>query len=161
MSGVIIKLQRYEILMGANTGVMRMLASICSPQKNKVKNKDFGWHSDVEGACAEVAFAKYMRLYWDGSINTGKAPDVGGYQVRHSEPDGNSLIVRSSDSDDQVFVLVTGKAPTFTIRGYLFGREAKHDQYIRDPGDKYPAWFVPQDKLKPIEELKGEFKAAW
>ena len=141
----------YEIVLAAGVGVRRRTASI------RLKNKDHDhfsgsgvghWDVDIEGALAELAFAKHMDLYWDGSVNTGKAADVGGYQVRHTLHEDGCLIVRQRDSIDDRYALVTGNhIDGYLVRGWRFGYEATTDDYLRNPGNKEPAWFVPQSDL--------------
>lgn len=142
-----VKLNNSEVFLAATVGVRRMITSFMSPEMNKVANEKFGWHSDIEGACAEMAFAKATGMYWGGTVNTFKLPDVAGIQIRHTEYDNGHLIVREDDKDDEMFVLVTGKAPHFTVRGCLLGADAKRPEYFR--GEGYPAWFVPQSALEP------------
>ncbi|MEO2054715.1 MAG: hypothetical protein ABGX83_05390 [Nitrospira sp.] len=149
-----VTLSSYEIYMAACVGVARRLASFKRGETNKVQNKDFGWHSDIEGACAEMAFAKYLGVFWDGSVNTFKRPDVGNIQVRHTQHERGCLIIRGADIDSQVFVLITGHHPKFEICGWIVGRDAKREEYARDPHGKYPAWFVPAKELRPIAEIR-------
>jgi len=39
------------------------------------------------------------------------------------------------------------------IRGYIKGKDAKKKEWLKSPGGWKPAYFVPQSKLKPIEDL--------
>ena len=136
--------------MAATVGAMREISSYKSRFTNPVQNKDFGWHIDIEAACAEVALAKHLGVFWDGSVGTGKAIDVGKYQVRHTPRENGALIIRPRDSDFEQFVLVTGVAPDFIIRGWILGVDGKVQKYLRDPNGKFPAYFVPQSDLKAI-----------
>jgi hypothetical protein len=145
-----VRLTQYEIYMGSCVGSARMLASLKRGQTNKVQNKDFGWHSDIEGACAEIVVAKALNVYWGGSVNTFKLPDVAGVQVRHTQLDDGCLIVRSDDSDSEIFVLVTGSHPDYEIRGWCSGLDAKKKGTERNPGGNFPAWFVEQSQLEDI-----------
>ena len=145
----------YEIFMGAEVGLARMIASMKMSGTNKVNNKDFGWHSDIEGALAEVAVAKHLNIFWDGSVNTFKRPDVGSLQIRHTQHKNGCLIVRRGDSDDEIYVLVTGTHPEDELRGFMHGFEAKVDEFWRNVDGKVtsPAWFVPQSRLTKMELL--------
>ena len=93
-------------------------------------------------------------MFWDFSVNTFKKPDVGKIQIRHTTRNSVKLIVRPDDSDEEIFVLVTGEIPEFTIRGYMRGCEAKQDQFIDNPGGGKPCWMVPQDDLRPVRPVK-------
>jgi len=145
----------HEIYIAACIGVARRLASIKRGETNKVQNKDFGWHSDIEGACGELAVAKFLGVFWDGSINTFKSADIGmSLQIRHTQHEDGCLILRSGDATTDTYILVTGSHPKYEIRGYIAGYEGMIDDFIKDPNGKYPAWFVPQENLNPISELR-------
>lgn len=146
-----VRLEKYEMIMAAYVGLRRHIEKFDSKLKNNHGNPRFGWHTNVEGACAELAVAKHFGVYWDGSVNTYKAPDVCGWQVRHTELDDGSLIVRDDDANDQAFVLVTGQAPEYELRGWLYGREAKRAEWHYRSGT--PCWMVPQKSLSSIELL--------
>ena len=140
--------------MAAIVGVRRKIHSLGSKDTNHVGNKKFGWQEDIEGACAELAVGKAFNIFWNGSVNTYKAPDLSGrLQVRYTELDHGSLIFRGNDNVNDNFILVTGLAPNYIIRGWLKGCDAKQDEYIKYPDDKIPSWFVPQNKLLPIGQL--------
>jgi hypothetical protein len=53
--------------------------------------------------------------------------------------------------------LVTGLAPVFILRGWIWGREGKRDEWWTDPACGRPAFFVPQNALRPMRKptLKG------
>lgn len=151
---MIVSLKAYEVYIAAMVGARRTISSLGSSKTGNV-NADVGWHTDIEGAGGEMAVAKALDVYWDGSVDTYKLPDVGKYQVRQTELSNGSLIVREGDSDDEIFILVTGKAPLYEVRGYMLGAAAKREEFVRDPHGMSPAWFVPQGKLSPIEDLIG------
>jgi|TARA_R100000093_G_scaffold38337_1_gene20169 hypothetical protein len=150
-----VQLTKSEMYYAALVGVRRNIASFQVESTNKVKNKDFGWHIDIEAACGEMAVAKYFNLYWDGSVNTFKLPDVGGFQVRHTQKQDGCLIVRPRDSDDEAYVLVVGTSPVYWVAGWCYGYEAKQEQHV-EPGynGMPPAWFVPQANLHSVNQLK-------
>lgn len=111
---------------------------------------------NINGAAAELAVAKWLNIYFVGSVNTFKEiPDVGRFEIRHTELDNGSLIVRKPDPDDRRYILVTGKLPKLNIRGWLLGADAKKTQWCRDYGGRPPAWFVPQNGLKSLDKLKA------
>jgi len=140
----------HEVYMGACIGVARQLASLRRGETNKVQNVDFGWHSNIEASCAELALAKHLGVFWDGSINTFKEPDVGCLQVRHTQLTDGCLILRNRDDAETRYVLVVGTHPEYLIVGWAWGGVVMRDKFLRDPGGKYPAWFVPQVELQPI-----------
>lgn len=148
-----VTLSQFEVLQAAMIGIRRRLAVLGSTKTNKVNNAQFGWHTDIEAACAEMAVAKILGVYWAGSVNTWQGPDAGNFQVRHTAHDNGCLIYRKDDPDNDVYILVTGSAPLFCVRGWVRGADAQHPDYWHRDG--YPAWFVPQSALRPISELTG------
>ena len=77
--------------------------------------------------------------------------DVGrNVEVRCTDLADGCLIVRANDAPERWYVLVTGKPPTFTVRGYIRGADARRPEYMRDPHGHRPAWFVPQSHLTPL-----------
>lgn len=106
------------------------------------------WATDIDGAAAEMAYAKSVGCFWCAGLNTFKAPDVGSIQVRSTAHRNGHLIVRRNDADDDTFVLVLTDAPIFDIIGSMKGVEAKADEFWREPrNNEAGAWWVPQDRL--------------
>jgi hypothetical protein len=152
-----IVLARHELRFAAIVGIERHVLSIESKDRNKVANAGFGWHTDIEAACAEMALAKKSGRYWDGSFGTFKLPDVGSIQVRHTDGRDNCLIVRGGDADNDVFCLMVGRSPAFSFRGWIRGGDAKREEFVRNPGGAMAAYFVPQSALiasNPFEAAK-------
>jgi hypothetical protein len=108
------------------------------------------WSNDIEASGAEIAFARFIGEDWIGAVNTFNAPDVGqDWQVRYTDRDYGCLIIRKKDKVklDQKFVLITGSMPVFYIKGYMIGRDAIKDEFLKNPNNGEPAWFVPQRSL--------------
>lgn len=146
----------YEVEYAAMVGIKRQIRSRSSKDHNKIQSKDFGWHTDIESACAELAVAKALNLYWDGSINVSKRPDIpSGLQIRHTSFDSGHLIVRPGDPLEHRYILVTGTSPLYCLRGWLWGYEVKSigDWRKHINCDGY-AWWVSQEKLNPIITLE-------
>jgi hypothetical protein len=110
---------------------------------------------EIVGVCGEMAFCKGMRRFWSPSVNTFHAiADVGeNIEIRSTDRDDGSLIIRENDDPDRWYVLVTGNPPEMTIRGCIRGADALQDQWLRNPHGHRLAWFVPQAALRPP---KGE-----
>ena len=155
--GVRIRLERYECILAAEVGMRRHLAALWDQRADRHGFTGDGWGIHIEGAAGEMAFAKSSDMYWSGSVNTfNGGGDVGhNIQVRTRSSHDFDLIIRSGDSDDSVFVLVTGAIPDFWVRGWLWGREGKIDRYLQNHGGRPPAWFVPSRNLRPL----GMFEA--
>lgn len=140
----------------AMVGVCRNLASLQKGlNDNERCDKNTNWQNDIESAGAECAAAQALNRYWPGGVNTFEAPDIPpDIQVRSSIEEGYSLLVRKKDKDEERFVLVIGKMPTFDIVGWLYGHEAKMERWLRNPDNKGPAYFVPQGYLNPMENFE-------
>jgi len=108
--------------------------------------------SHCEGACGEIAFAKWRNLYWPARINNFKEADIGdNIQIRTSSRHDGELVVRNDDLakiPNHVFVLVTGLCPDYQIHGWIYGHEAKREEFKKAPGGRPPAYFVPQSELR-------------
>lgn len=143
-----------ELHMCATIASCRHIESLVSGRRDRhgAANSDNGLGKHFDGACGELAFCKARDLHWGGTVNSFKGADVGrNVQVRTRSEHGYDLIVRSDDSDLDWFVLVTGKPPTFVVRGYIRGRDAKRAEWIHNHGGHGPAYFVPQSALRAFE----------
>lgn len=138
-----------EVEIAARVGLERQIASMRNSLRDKHGYEGSGWNIHIEGAAGEMALAKMLDRYWDGSVGAfKKGGDVGKIQVRtRSQPDYD-LIVRDDDADDSWFVLVLGRIPHFTVVGYIKGADAKLPEFLQDYGGRPPAYFVPQQSLK-------------
>lgn len=151
----VVTLETYEWAMAASAGMRRQMAAVAAGLEDKHGFNGDGWGVHIEGACGEMAVAKALGIYWDGSVNTFKRPDVASLQVRTRSEDWHDILVRPGDGDDDIFVLVTGRSPSFTIQGWIRGSEAKVSEFLATHGGRPPAYFVPQKRLRPMSELHG------
>jgi hypothetical protein len=157
--GLKVTLNSYEVGGGVRVGGSRHYHAL---KANKPDCHGFdgdGWGAHIEGALGEQAVAKALNIYWDGSVNTWKAEDLAGIQVRTRREHWHDLIVRPDDSDASAWVLVTGKEGDYIVRGWIAGGEAKRQEWLKDHGQRPKAYFVPQSALRPLAELKRK-KAA-
>ena len=147
-----ISLTTEEIELGASAGVRRRIRRIEEGRKDFVSTPD-GFQRDIDGALAELAFAKALGLFWGGLGGRGAA-DVGrDFEIRTSHNQGASMIVRDYDSDAARFVLILGGSQDFEVVGWMFGRECKSSEWLRRPNAETAAFFVPQDALRPMWEI--------
>jgi len=152
-----ITLSLEEIAMAAAIAVHRGVDAIRHDRKNQHGFKGNGWTENIEGYGAELAVSKALNLYYSAGDGKGfKGADVSEkIQVRWASQDNYRLIVRGADQTDYIYVLVTGEAPEYDIKGFMPGHIVKQDKYFSNPGNGRPdAWWVPQSDLKPIEFLK-------
>lgn len=150
----VMQLTAHEIFHAALVGVTRQIDNLRNHRLDRYgASTEEGWRLHIEGACGELAVARYFDRYWSGNLGNLQAPDVGAFQVRtRPRPDGN-LILHPSDADDEEFVLVTGTAPRFELRGWIRGAEGKRQEFWKDPAGGRPAFFVPASALHPMEAL--------
>jgi hypothetical protein len=116
---------------------------------------------DLIGSSGEMAVAKALNLYWGIEMNNTTI-DVGGMvEVRTVTRDDKRLILHKDDKADLPYVLVCNKLKTneFWLKGWIFGKEGMLEEYWADPQKtNRHAYFVPDSKLRPIEELKAWVK---
>lgn len=143
-----------EMLLAATTGVHRNVAAIRRGLPDVAGHSGSGWDLHVEGACGEMAVAKHLGLFWNGSINTFRSGnDVGAWQVRTRSRADYDLVVRPNDKPENIFILVIGIAPVFDIIGWISGSDARRDEWKQTYGGRPEAWFVPQKNMNPMNTL--------
>jgi len=136
-----------EMLVAAVSGAMRLI----SAEKKKLTPTAHGprdWNYEIEGAMAEVAFAKFRKAYFDPSLNWFGLKDVDGYGVRHTGRADGCLIIRPEDGDGK-YALVTGGRGRYRVAGWQLAEEVKgwDECYKTFDDNREPAWFAPQDRL--------------
>jgi hypothetical protein len=151
---MIVKLTKSELMVAGLVGNMRSISSLGRLVQNKHSPNDSQWQIDVDGAAAEMAFAKWMNVYYEPTLNTFKDPDVGRVQIRSTKHEHGKLIVRDRDVKNEIIVLVINAMPEYRMAGWIYTDDAKQDKYIYDPNSKNaPAWMVPQSDLNKMEDL--------
>ena len=113
------------------------------------------WATEIESCCAEIAVSKHLGVYWSGGVFDGEraAHDVAGRQVRHTVYHTGKLIIYPEDKPEEKFVLVTGKAPNYVIRGWAFAMDAQckgrdHVWWTSPKNKRSPSWWIPQESLR-------------
>jgi hypothetical protein len=154
-----IELDWYSISRAAQIGCMRQIDALQNNYrlKNNVGESD-SWTLHIEGAAGELATAKRFNGYWPALVGNPRAPDVR-INGRWCEVKTNKsrqwtdLIVGHDDPDDYPYIGVLSFLPVFIITGWLPAAEIKLAKWWRDPVGGRPAYFVPRDELRPMEEL--------
>lgn len=115
---------------------------------------------EIVGACGEFAAAKALDIFWPASVNTfHRTTDLPhNIEVRSTSREGGrtSLILRNNDPDDRIFILVVGEPPVMRVIGWFIAGDGKRPEYLDNPHDHRPAWFVPKEDLHPIHILITE-----
>jgi hypothetical protein len=154
---MIIELNAKEMMLASMNGQMRQIQNL----KKKYRAPTMGcghfndWQLHIEGAMAEWAVAKYLKIYPEG-FGFGQG-DLGIYEVRSSPKESTLMYMKGTDKDNHIFIRVTGINGRYKIHGWIMGKDGKG--YPKE--DKYqngrPAIWVPYEALKPMDELpQGE-----
>ena len=148
-----------QCVQAALGGAMRRIFALQAgrPDRYGYKERD-PWGTDIESAGAELATALELGLYW---TPWAKQPqdvpaDVGrNVGVRWRSLDHGCLITHHTDEDDHYYVLVTGRMPNYTPRGFMRGAETKTPERWGDPFHTgRPAFWTEQSDLLPFDELR-------
>ena len=147
-----VSLSPIELELAAIIGVKRQTENLFRRRQDAYgASKEGGWSLHIEGAAGEMAVAKAFNRYWQGNLGDLRADDVDKLQVRTRSRHDYELTLHPDDPDDRGFMLVTGLAPNFCIRGWVWGREGKLPEYWRDPAGGRPAFFVPHSVLRKLK----------
>lgn len=165
-------LDRFERELGFQVGCLRQQESLRREvaDKNGAQMED-GFNIHIMGATGEVAFCKSVGLFKtlpNGfkaypilSVNAGKAPDFGkNIQVRTRSKQYYELLLRPDDSPNELYVHTVQGSQFWTIKGWIWGWEAKKTEWIRNPMGRGSAYFVPEEALHdisliPVESYEG------
>ncbi len=153
-----ITLNKVEFWNAINVGIIRQMQNISKGRIDAYGAQEMdGWGIHIEGACGEAAIAKLFNIYYNGNIGNLNAVDVNHnkikLEVRTTQSHTNRLIMHDKDKDDAYYILLTGKAPTFVVRGYIKGIDGKNEKFWDNPTKYRPAYFIAQSQLLPIENL--------
>lgn len=108
-----------------------------------------------DGCLGEMAFAKGRNLYWSGAgVDFRNESDVGKVQVRMTRHRNGCLLHRPNEAHlEDPWVLVIGEESrddTYHLGGWLYGHELRREEWLRAPAGRPPAYFAPQNALRPI-----------
>lgn len=85
--------------------------------------------------------------------------DVVSCEVRSTNRGDGCLILHPSDDDNRAYVLALVRAQyRVVLAGWAFGSRGKNKDKFWRSDVRAPAFFVPQDQLRPMRELK---KIVW
>lgn len=152
---IVISLTAIEVEMAVLVGGRRNVHCLFGHSKPTfgLEKDQPSWNYHVEGAAGEMAFCKWLNEFWIGGFCTFKGADHStNIQVRTNRREDGCLNVRPKDNDSHYYVLLTGIAPTYIIRGWILGKNAKKKQWLTRYGKKYdPCYAVPQSELNPFK----------
>lgn len=113
---------------------------------------------NIRGFGAELAAARVTGLELDWSYlassyrRSEKRPDLGlRTEVRNAKSADGRLWASRYDHIENVFLLVTGSMPTFTVRGWIEGHELLvPENHLSPPEVRYAGWFMRPEDLNPF-----------
>ena len=117
----------------------------------------------VRGECAGYLYLKPVKwnAYKPGraALRLADLEDWIDAKTRHKA--WHDLIVQKNDRPDWAYLHVLAHDhPRYCLVGWCYGREAKHDRFLKDPAGGREAYFVPQDSpiLRPVADLLTEVR---
>ena len=147
---MIAELDIYEIRVAAQVGLQRQLEDIHANKKSySGESKEGAWSRHIEGALSECALAKVMNVYWNK--RSFPHPDVGDVDCRSTPYHTGHLQIKKNDPEDRKFYLLIGINGKYRIAGWIWGKDAKKQQYWGTKGDaRDPCYWIPQSDLIPF-----------
>lgn len=157
---MLIKLDNTELAQCTVWGLQRYMRKLNGNWGGHHYNNSLSFQERVaeeaEGLAAEWAVSKYYNLPFDPETSNEhykQKADVGNaIEVRWSKWNDGHLIVYEYDRKSDIAVLVIGKSPTYTIKGWIPVAVAQKERYRHAT---QPTWWVAQHHLQPIETLKA------
>jgi hypothetical protein len=147
-----------EVFQAGLIALMRMIKNLQVGAKERYGAQGISLDYNFNGCLGEIALAKWTDTFWSGSLGNYRAKDVGDrWQVRAASSPAGRLILHPEDSDDDQFVLALvphESLPRVVLRGWTRGRDGKREEYWADPKTGRPAFFVPQEVLLAMEDLR-------
>lgn len=109
----------------------------------------------LRGFAAELAVALEAGLRWNRALlgrryrHGEKVADVGkNVEVRNALRQDGELAIYDNDPDQRICVLVTGRVPTFTIRGWIRAIDGRIGS--GQPLGNGLRWFIPMEQLERL-----------
>lgn len=134
----------------------RTLGAIANGAMHRAGANPNPWLNEWGSVCAECLVARYHNVYWPANGNVGsdkRDGDVAGWQVRWTPREHGALLLREDDDPADAYILVTGRIPLLTIRGWITGADG-----VRASGgleerraDMAACFYVPQLVLAPLD----------
>jgi hypothetical protein len=144
----------------AHTVALERIAQIQGQADDKSRyDKRLNFHEYVaqvaESIVAEILVARYLGyVNFDPRASRFKdTADIGSFvEVKWTRYENGQMIIYENDRNTDVAILVTGSSPNYSLAGWIPVAMAKKPKYRNS---KQPTWWVTQQNLQPIENLKG------
>jgi hypothetical protein len=149
-----------ELWLAINAGVLRRLNGVRNRRAEPYGVRPTAaWNDDINGSIGELALAKYLGIFWSGTVGRLDLPDVGRLQVRSKTQADHRLVVLNSDDDAHLFVSVLVGIPVCNLCGWMSARDAKDPAWLLPDESKPDRFFVPNTALLPMEMLRDAMPA--
>lgn len=142
-----------EQTVAKSLAVMRQQIARAVARVDQQIGEQDGWETDEQGIGGEFAVARAFNVYPCLELNPDSGFDllINGKKVdvKTTKYPNGRLLAKLNQRDDEVevFLLVTGKFPEFTIVGYAATDELLNKENIIDLGHG-PGYGLSQDRLK-------------
>jgi hypothetical protein len=112
------------------------------------------------GALGEVAVASHLNLeehlFSETTPQRGSCDLPGDIEVKTRSRHYYDLIVQRDERQDKKLVLVTVENNQIFIHGWCIAGDVMKTEYWSDPAGGRPAYFVPKNVLRSMDELSVE-----
>lgn len=158
-----VRLTPQELHHAGHLGLTRQYGAMSRGDRDSVNEKNYpdALNVHVIGAMGEMAVAQYLGFWFKFTEGTYKIySDLqGDIEVRTRSNEDWDLLVRPNDADESTFILATLSGPDVIIQGWIKGRDAKRDEWMRDWGNKgRPVYSVPKKALEHISVLRNKYR---
>jgi hypothetical protein len=145
------RLSAEELNMAATVGVRRRIESIGRYQDTTDRIGRTGWEDDIQGAIAEYACSKYLRLPWTGV--TAHRDDLPGIDVKSTRVPDSPL--RLIDGYKHIFVHAYVNHDEVTLHGWARVEDAliANAPFFTDR-KKRRVYEMPIIELLPMTDLR-------
>lgn len=152
-----VRLTPGECRVAAFVGVLRQTDAVLGGRKHVSGGEeriiDPEW-THVQGVAAELAVAKLTNRFPRFNLPlVAGTPDVGhSIEVRRNTRTSGRLVIRPNDPEDRIYVLVRGEYPLFDVVGWIRGADGKREEWLDNPYNNWPAYFIPAEALTPFPD---------
>lgn len=158
-----------DMLKVAKIAKARLAVNRSRSKGNRPSEMGDDYKAECIGCAGELAVAKYLKTQWTNEVMTldeweqarkGDLRDLGIVEVRATTLRDGGLIIKKTDADDALIVLVrlvTGR-PIAYVRGWMVAKSGKHEIYKSRAVSRgmHEVWLVPWQDLHEPSDLKQE-----
>jgi len=142
-----IELTPSEVLLAAQIGARRHISAKFNDRGDPIGLSN-GWENNIEGACAELAFAKSMNLYFDPNLGKFGEPDVADWHIRSTKHENGDLCIHPNEMTGK-YVLLVGQFNRWEIRGWIDAEDGRQERFYKTKRKDRPVkcYWIPQEEL--------------